>query len=108
MRSPTYIPCDSLPLHITTICVPEPSLLLISSAAPIAWVRSRMMPNPRQSDETVLLEEEDKTSTSSRKSLLAQQIEWLKSLDEPESEYYMKQHPVLERLLELPIIKSLL
>jgi len=51
--------------------------------------------NSEQLDETVLLEDEDKTGTSSQKSIFVQQIEWLKSLDEPESEYYLQQHPML-------------
>lgn len=61
-----------------------------------------------QLDETTIFEDEDKTDTSSQKSILAQQIEWLRSLDEPDSEYYIKEYPMLERLLELPFIKSLL
>jgi hypothetical protein len=64
--------------------------------------------NSEQSEVAGILEDEDKTDTSSRKPILAQQLEWLRSLDEPESEYYMQQHPMLERLLDLPIIKSLL
>jgi hypothetical protein len=59
-------------------------------------------------DETDFLEDDDKTSSSTRKSMLVRQIEWLKSLDEPESEYYLNQYPVLKRLLELPFVRSLI
>ena len=62
----------------------------------------------KQLDETESLDDKDKTDTSSQKSILAQQIEWLRSLDEPKSEYYINQYPILKRLLELPLIRSLI
>jgi len=35
-------------------------------------------------------------------------LEWIRALDEPESEYFIKQYPILEQLIELPFIKCLL
>lgn len=53
-------------------------------------------------------EDEPTSTTKTAKSLLNHYIEWIRTLDEPESEYFIEQYPILERILEMPFIKALL
>ena len=60
------------------------------------------------SDEQTRVVSIDENKVKTRESFLNHYIKWLKSLDEPESEYYVKHHPFIEKLIELPFIKTLL
>jgi hypothetical protein len=48
------------------------------------------------------------STTTSEKSNQNNYLQWIRALYEPESEYYIKQHPILQRFIQIPFIKALL
>lgn len=52
-----------------------------------------------------ITEDEQTTTKDTRTNQL---IEWIRALDEPESEYFVNQYPILKRFIKIPYINTLL
>ncbi len=57
---------------------------------------------------STVIEDKQVNPSKAVKSLSNHVTEWIKALDEPESEYFISQYPMLKRMLEIPFIKFLL